>query len=208
MAASISTSATQDLSAYNQQQIQDFENGKITITKQDLTAMVSSEVSKGEEPSATLVGLLSSYNTIDTTGNGITYSELEKYKSSSSGLLNSLGLNADSLKEQLNKMALTLLGGDSSSSSSGSIASLLDSNNSSSLLSGSTSSSSSSLSSLFDSEMLSNSSNAYSLLGELSSSSSSSTSGSSSTSSIESLLQNYSSSSSSSDTLSLANYLT
>lgn len=112
---SSTSSATQDLSSYYQEKIENFQNGKTNITKQDLTDMVSSYIKEGEDPPVSLTGMLSAYSQIDTNGDGISYSEFEDYKGSSAGLLSSLGITADSMKNYLAQMDLTLLSGSSSS---------------------------------------------------------------------------------------------
>lgn len=112
--------SAQDANAYNQQQIQDFKDGKINITKSDLQNLVSSEISQGQQPSGAIMDIIDSYDQIDKNGDGINSSELQAYQNTSKGILGRLGLSSESLALQSNSLGLDLLnsidsGNDSSS---------------------------------------------------------------------------------------------
>ena len=193
--------STQDINAYNQQQIQDFTEGKINITKSDLQSLVSSEIAQGQQPSGQLMDIIDSYDQIDKNGDGISYSDLQTYQNTPKGILDSLGLNSQTLNLQNNLLSLNILNADDSTNDSSSdLTSLLG--NSSSSQTSSDDLSSLLLNNLTDSND-SSSLSSNDLTGLLGNSSSTS-------SYIGSLLQNYSSSNNNTadnNSLSLIDYL-
>jgi len=115
MVGSVSSS-TSDVNTVN---LQDFKDGKVNISKSELKSSVSEMIAQGEEPSDVLLDIVDSYDKIDTNDDGISYKELETYKSTPAGIISSLGLSVESMKrQQLNLFASTFLQDDSTSSSS------------------------------------------------------------------------------------------
>jgi hypothetical protein len=112
MVGSVQGNSTSDINAINQQ-TQDFKDGKTKITKEALTNTLTSTIKQGQEPLVAVIGLMDSYDQIDKNNDGISYDEFETYKSSPKGMLGSLGLSAESIKQQMNTLSLGLLGADS-----------------------------------------------------------------------------------------------
>jgi hypothetical protein len=114
MAGSVSGSSSSD----NSQQIQDFLNGKINITRNDLKNTVSAMSAEGEKPSQVLLDIIDSYDKIDTNGDGLSYTELKTYKNTPAGILSSLGLSAESLKQRQLNLSISAFLEDNSTASS------------------------------------------------------------------------------------------
>lgn len=96
MSGTVQSSTSTDASAANAkmlQQMQDFKDGKINITKNDLKENIQAMMSEGEEAPAILLDLYQSYSKIDKNNDGISYKEFETYKNSTAGILNSLGFS-------------------------------------------------------------------------------------------------------------------
>jgi len=121
-----STTSTSDINYLTQ--MQDFKDGKINITKSDLTSSVQKSVSNGETVSSTMLDIIDSYDKIDTNGDGISYEELTAYKNSTAGILSSMGLSATSIKQKELSMVADVFLDDDSDDSSDDLSSLLTSN--------------------------------------------------------------------------------
>ncbi|MFA6988979.1 MAG: hypothetical protein WC197_02820 [Candidatus Gastranaerophilaceae bacterium] len=92
----MTSSITSASSAVNQQ-IQDFMDGKTTISQSDLTSIVASEISGGKDINSGIMDLVDSYESVDTNHDGqLTYSEYSTYKNSPAAILSSLGLKNSS----------------------------------------------------------------------------------------------------------------
>jgi hypothetical protein len=116
MVGSIQGSSVSDASTIN---LQDFKDGKVNISKSELKNSVSATIAQGQEPSNALLDIIDSYEKIDTNGDGIGYKELETYKSTPAGIISSMGLSPEALKQkQLNLFVSAFLNNNSSNTSS------------------------------------------------------------------------------------------
>jgi len=110
--------STPDINEINQQ-IQDFQNGKINISKEELTNIVSDEIKQGQDPSNSVLDIIDSYDKIDTNNDGISYDEFKTYKNSPKGLLSFMGISSLSISQQINSLTLGMLGNNSANDSTG-----------------------------------------------------------------------------------------
>ncbi|MDD3012325.1 MAG: hypothetical protein PHC34_01310 [Candidatus Gastranaerophilales bacterium] len=146
MVGSVQSSSAQDANAISQQ-IQEFKDGKVNITKNDLKSTLANAIAQGEEPSDTVLDIVDSYDKIDTNSDGISYEELETYKNTPAGIISSMGLSPESLKRQ----QLSLFSSALSENNTTTTSSLFDTaSTQTSLFSNYSSSSSNNNSSIFD----------------------------------------------------------
>lgn len=117
MVGSVQGSSTSDVNTVAQQ-LQDFKDGKVNISKSDLKKSAASVMTQGQKPSDSVIDIIDSYEKIDTNGDGISYKELESYKNTTAGLLSSLGMSPNAMKQQKLSLFSSVLSQDDSLPSS------------------------------------------------------------------------------------------
>lgn len=119
MTNSVQSTSVSDTAALLQKQ-KDFQDGKVNIKKDDLQQSVLSAIKSGKNVDVATQSLIDSYDKIDKNGDGVSYTELKAYKNTPQGLLASLGINSNSITQNLPTLLDSGLFDDSSSSSSAS----------------------------------------------------------------------------------------
>jgi hypothetical protein len=106
-----SNTASQQL----QQQVQDFKDGILNLSKTDIKNDIIKSVTEGSTPSSALMDIYESFNQIDDNGDGLSYEEFETYKNSRTGMLNSLGITSqmDLTTNKINTAILSAYKGES-----------------------------------------------------------------------------------------------
>lgn len=199
--------------------LQDFQNGSVNLTKNDLVGIENTLKSNGETVSSSLEDLIDSYDKLDPNGKGISYQEFTTYENIKSGTykmpsLLDYGILGSSSSSSSSNSSDPLLTNSSDSSSSDSLfGSSSDSSSSDPLLNSSSDSSNTDISSLLTSSVSGLLSTANSDISSILSPTSSTNSTSGSTNDLTSLLENSltgnsSTTSSSSLATLLNNYLT
>lgn len=131
MVDAVTSSSAMDVTQL-QQKIQDFNDGKVNITKEDLKSYISEKKATGEKISSDVEDIIDSYENIDKDGDGISNSELTIYNAKKSilssysnqnlSLLNYLNDSSDSSSDDALTSLMTKYSTQNSSSSSDSTA--------------------------------------------------------------------------------------
>lgn len=115
MADSVSGVSSTDTYTISQH-MQDFKDGIVNFSKEDLKSNITELLEERQTPSSTIIDLYESYDEIDQNGDGISYEEFKTYQASPQGIINSLGLS--SRADYTSTIASTLLNAGSSANNS------------------------------------------------------------------------------------------